>query len=68
MMQNDKVGQLKDEVRMAEARLASIHRPAKDPIRAYEEAQKLYKQGKISSAVLADYREAARIAQWRGEV
>ncbi len=68
LAQADKVSQLKDDVRMAEDRLASIHRPALDPVAAYEDARKRYEAGKISSVVLAQYKEAARVAILRGEV
>ena len=57
---------LKDDLRMAENEVARIHIPRGNPVEEYDDAKKLYEAGKIGSAKLADYREAARIAIMRG--
>jgi hypothetical protein len=60
------VNNLEDDLRMAENEVARIHIPRGNPVEEYEDAKKLYEAGKIGSAKLADYREAARIAIMRG--
>jgi hypothetical protein len=61
-----KVSNMKDDLRMAENHLAAIHIPRGNPVEEYEDAKQLYEAGKIGSAKLADYREAARVAIMRG--
>lgn len=60
------VSNLQDDLMMAENELARIHIPRGNPVEEYEDAKKLYEAGKIGSAKLADYREAARVAIMRG--
>jgi hypothetical protein len=60
------VNDLEDGLRMAENALARIHIPRGNPVEEYEDAKKLYEAGKMGSAKLADYREAARVAIMRG--
>lgn len=67
MTLTSKVSNLKDDLRMAENHLAAIHIPKGNPVEEYEGAKKQYEAGKIGSAKLADYREAARVAIMRGQ-
>ena len=68
LKESNDVNNLKDDLRMAQNKLASIHTPRGNPVEEYENAKTLYEAGKIGSGKLADYREAARVAIWRGEV